>query len=170
MTTGWLFRKPGGIRCKELEESEATYSEALSENVAAKSLQCTTLHREHAEHMYRLEEWALEAENKSCQDFLSTHQAILCHAPQSLKENLHSSYHILLGQSSSSLQSIPFARAPQAEGQSPATTPPRPESKWSPQPKRWHSSTDAQGDTSIDTSFPHGLTGRTIKLQEREGC
>ena len=91
------------IRCSKLKESEATYLEALSENVAAKSLQCTTLHREHAEHMCRLEEWALEVENKSCQDFLSAHQAVLCHAPQSLKENLHSSYHILLGQSSSSL-------------------------------------------------------------------
>ena len=53
------------IRCSELEESEAAYSEALSENMAAKSLQCTTLCREHAEHMHKLEEWALEVENKS---------------------------------------------------------------------------------------------------------
>ena len=89
------------IRCSELKESEASYSEALSENVAVKSLQCTTLCREQAEHMCKLEEWALDVENKSCQDFLFAHQAILCHAPQSLKENLHSSYHILLGQSSS---------------------------------------------------------------------
>ena len=103
-------------RCSELEESEAAYSEALSENVAAKSLQCTTLHREHAEHMHTLEGRALEAENKSHQDFLPAHQAVWHHAPQSLKENLHSSYHILLGQSSLSLQSIPFTRAPQAEG------------------------------------------------------
>ena len=101
-----------------------------------------------------LEEWALEVENKSCQDFLSAHQAILCHAPQSLKEDLHSSYHILLGKLSSSLQSIPFARAPQAQGQPPATTPPRPEPKWSPQSKRQHSLPDAQGDTSIDESSP----------------
>ena len=36
------------IRCSELEESEAAYSEALSENAAAKSLQCATLCREHA--------------------------------------------------------------------------------------------------------------------------
>ena len=61
------------IRCSELEETEAAYSEALSENVAEKSLQCTTLCREHAEHMHRLEEWALEVENKSHQDFLSAH-------------------------------------------------------------------------------------------------
>ena len=91
------------IRCSKLKESEAAYLEALSENVVAKSLQCTILCREHAKHMCELEEWALEVENKSCQDFLFAHQAILHHAPQSLKENLHSSYHILLGQLSSSL-------------------------------------------------------------------
>ena len=91
------------IRCSKLKESEAAYLETLSENMAAKSLQCTTLCREHAKHMHELEEWALDVENKSHQDFLFAHQAILCHAPQSLKENLHSSYHILLGQSSSSL-------------------------------------------------------------------
>ena len=84
-------------RCSELKESEAAYLEDLSENVAAKSFQCATLHSEHARHMHELERWALEVENKSCKDFLLTHQAILCHAPQSLKENLHSSYHILLG-------------------------------------------------------------------------
>ena len=53
------------IRCSKLEELEAAYSEALSENVAAKSLQCATLHREHAKHMHMLEEWALDVENKS---------------------------------------------------------------------------------------------------------
>ena len=38
-------------RCTELEESEATYSEVLSGNVAALSLQCTMLCQEHMEHM-----------------------------------------------------------------------------------------------------------------------
>ena len=114
-------------RCNELEESEAAYSEALRENMAAKSIQCTTLHSEHARHMHELERWALDAENKSCQDFLLTHQAVLQHAPQSLKENLHSSYHILLGQSSSSFWCVPSARAPQTEGQPPATISPKPE-------------------------------------------
>ena len=52
-------------RCSELEESEATYSEALSENVAVKSLQCTTLCSEHTRHMHELERWALDVENKS---------------------------------------------------------------------------------------------------------
>ena len=104
------------VRCSKLKDAEATYAEALSENIAANSLQCTALCREHAKFMCELEEWALDAENKSHEDFLSAHQAVLRHAPQSLKEDLHSSYHILLGQSSSSLPSIPFARAPQAQG------------------------------------------------------
>ena len=104
------------VRCSKLEEAEATYSEALSKNEAAKSLHCATLCREHAKYMSELEEWALEAENRSWQDFLSAHQAILHHAPLSLKEDLHSSYNILLGNSSSSLQSIPFARVCQAQG------------------------------------------------------
>ena len=46
-------------RCTELEESEATYSEALSRNAATLSLQCTTLHQEHTEHMWELEACAL---------------------------------------------------------------------------------------------------------------
>ena len=145
-------------RCSKLQESEAAYSEALSENVAAKSLQCKTLCSEHARHMHELERWALDAENKNSQDFLLAHQAIIHHAPQSLKENLHSSYHILLGQSSS-CQCIPSARAPQAEGQPPATTSPKPEPRRSPPPKRQHSSTDAQGDMSIDEDFPMASQG-----------
>ena len=104
------------VRCSKLEEAEAAYSEALCENVAAKFLHCITLHREHAKYMSELEEWALAVENRSWQDFLSAHLAVLHHAPPSLKEDLHSSYNILLGNSSSSLQSIPSARAPQAQG------------------------------------------------------
>ena len=140
-------------RCNELEESEATYLEAISENMAAKLLQCAADCSEQTRLMHELERWALDMENKSHQDFLLAHQAILCHAPQSLKENLHSSYHILLGQSSSSFRCILSARAPQTDGQPPATTSPKPEPIWSPLPKRWHSSTDAQGNTSVDKDF-----------------
>ena len=140
------------VRCSELEESEATYVEALSKNAAAKSLQCATLRKEHEKHMHELEEWALEVENKSCQDFLLVHQTVLHHAPQSFKENLHSSYQILLGQPSSS-----FARAPQAEGQPLSTISLKPEPRQSPRPKRQHSLTDVQGDTSIDEDSPRAL-------------
>ena len=44
------------IRCSQLQELEAAYSEALSENAAARSTQCTTLCREHVKHMHELEE------------------------------------------------------------------------------------------------------------------
>ena len=141
-------------RCNKLEESEAAYLEAISENAAVKLLQCTVDCSKHARLMHELERWALDAENTSCQHFLLTHQTILCHAPQSVKENLHSSYHILLGQSTSSFWCIPSARTPPADGQPPAITSPKPEPKWSPPPKRQHSSTDAQGDTSGDEDFP----------------
>ena len=52
------------VRCSKLEEVEAAYSEALSENATAKSLQCAALCREHTKYMHKLEEWALDAENK----------------------------------------------------------------------------------------------------------
>ena len=52
-------------RCTELEESEATYSEALSENAATESLQGAILCQEHMEHMQELEARALRVENKS---------------------------------------------------------------------------------------------------------
>ena len=99
--------------CNELEEAETANSEALCENAAMQSLHCATLHREHMKHMSEQEEQALEAEIKSQQDFLSTHSAVLCYAPPSLKEDLHSSYNILLGNSSSFLQSFPSVRVPQ---------------------------------------------------------
>ena len=119
------------VRCNELKEAEAAYSESLCENAATWSLHCTTLHSEHARYMSELEGQALEAENRSWQDFLSTHLAILCHAQPSLKEDLHSSYNILLGNSSSSLQSIPSVRVPQAQGQPSVTTSAKSEPKQS---------------------------------------
>ena len=97
MTTGWPFRWPELTRCNKLQELEAAYSEALGENAAVKSIRCTTLHREHVKHMHELEQQALDAENKSHQDFLFACQAILHRAPQPLKENLFASYHIFLG-------------------------------------------------------------------------
>ena len=122
-----VVQDPRATQCNTLEGAETTYSEALCENTAAQSLHCTTLHREHAKYMSELEEWALEVEIRSQQDFLSAHLAILHHAPPSLKEDLHSSYNILLGNSSSSLQSISSVRVPQAQGQPPATTSPKSE-------------------------------------------
>ena len=63
--------------CAELQESEVTYSEALSEAAAKKSHECATLHQMHAEHMWDLEAQAIRAKNQSCQDFLLVHQMLL---------------------------------------------------------------------------------------------
>ena len=148
------IQKARAERCTELEESEVTYSETLSKNAAAQSLQCAMLCQEHTEHMWELEEHALRAENKSCQGFLMAHQAVLQQALQSLKEDLHSSYSLLLGPSSSSHQSLMLAPAPQVEGQPLSTISLKPEPKQSPPPKRRHSSNDSQGDMSMDEDFP----------------
>ena len=47
-----VVQEARATRCNELEESEATYSEAISENAAAKSLQCTADCSEHARLMH----------------------------------------------------------------------------------------------------------------------
>ena len=146
------IQKARAERCTELEESEATFSEALSKNAADLSLQCTTLCREHMENMRELETHALKAENKSCQDFLLAHQAVLHQAPQSLKEDLHSLYSLLLGPSSSSCQSI--TPMPKAGGWPLSTISPKTEPEQSLPPKRQHSSMEGQGDMSMDKDFP----------------
>ena len=79
-----------------LQESEAAYSKALGENATVRSSRSGTLHREHVRPMQELEEQAIREESKSCHDFLSACQAVLLHALQSLKENLTTSYNILL--------------------------------------------------------------------------
>ena len=141
------------IRCNQLQELETAYSEALGENAAMMSTQSARLLREHVKHMHKLKEQALREENKSCHNFLSACQGILYHAPQPLKENLSTSYHVLLGQLPLSLRSVPFAGTPKAEEQPSATASPRPEPKWSLQPKRQHPSPDPQGSTSMDETF-----------------
>ena len=115
-----------------------------------RSTQSRRLHREHVKHMHELEKQALREENKSHPDFLSACQAILHHALQPLKENLSTSYHVLLGRLPSSLQSAPFTRTPQAVEQPSAAASPRPEPKWSPWPKRQHPLPDPWGSTYMD--------------------
>ena len=103
--------------------------------------------------MHELERQALDAENSSCQHFLHAHQTTLSHAPQSVKEDLHSCYQILLGQSSS-WWCLPPAQVHQTDGQPTSITSPKKEPKWSPLPKRQHSLTEVQGDTSGDEDSP----------------
>ena len=155
-------------RCTELKESMANYSETINENAVNHSLKSTTLHQECIESMQELEMHALKAENKSHQHFLIAHQAVLHQAPPSLKENLHSSYSLLLGPSLPSRQPLTLTPAPQVEEQPLSTISLKLEPKRSPPPKRQHSSMDAQEDTSMDKDFPTKFTGGIVKLQERE--
>ena len=85
------------IRGNWLQELEVAYLKALGNNATMRYSQSVTLHREHVKLMQELEEQAIREESKSHHDFLSACQALLCHALQSLKENLTTSYHILLG-------------------------------------------------------------------------
>ena len=85
------------IRGNLLQKSEIAYSKAIKEVVALGSSQSAALHREHIRLMQELEEQALREESKSHHDFLSTCQAVLHHALQPIRENLATSYHILLG-------------------------------------------------------------------------
>ena len=145
-------------RCAELQESEVTYSEALSEAAAKKSHECTTLRQMHAEHMQDLEAQAIRAENRSRQDFLLGHQMLLHRASRSVKEELYSSYSLLLGPYSPFLQHVPFTPASQAKvnpsSAASTATSVKPETRQSSPPKRQRSSKDVQEDTSGDKDFP----------------
>ena len=85
------------IRVNLLQKSEVAYSKAIGKAVALRLSQSAALHREHMRLMQELEEQALGEESKSHHNFLSTCQATLYHTPQPLRENLVTSYHVLLG-------------------------------------------------------------------------
>ena len=116
--------------------------------------------------MRELEERALEAENKSCQDFLFVHMDILCQALPSLKENLHSTFNLLLGQSL--FQPIPFTKVPMAEGQSAGNYLSQIRTQTVPMAEKTASFNRCMGRHVCRQRFPCGLTRRTIKVQERE--
>ena len=164
-------------RCAELQDSEVVYSEVLSEATAKKSRECANLHQMHAENLRDLEAQAIRAENRGCQDFLLAHQMLLHRAPHSVREESYSSYSLLLGLSSLSLQHISFTTTPQAEANpsSAASTAIsiKPETRRSPLPKRQCSSEDVQEDMSSDEDFspvsqeeqPHSKRGKMVNWQ-----
>ena len=145
------------IRGNQLQESEVAYLKALGENATMRSSQSMTLHREHVRLMHKLEEQAIREESKSHHDFLSACQAILHHATQPLKENLTTSYHVLLGQSPLSPPSATPTRTPPVEEQPSAAISPRSVPKQSPQPKRWHPLPEPWGSMSIDETSPKAM-------------
>ena len=103
------------IRGNLLQKSEIAYSKAISEGVALRSSQSVALHREHIRLMQELEEQVLREESKSHHNFLSACQAALHHTLQPLRENLATSYHILLGRSPLAPPSVPPTMAPLVE-------------------------------------------------------
>ena len=157
------------IRGNRLQELEVAYSQALGETAAVRSSRSETLHREHVRLMQELEEQAIREESKSHHSFLSTCQAILLHALQSLKENLTTSYHIFLGRSPLSSLLAPPARTSPAEEQTSAATSSRPAPRWPPWPKGWHPLPEPWESMPIDKTSPPGFAGRTNQLQEMRG-
>ena len=145
------------IRGNWLQESEIAYSRAFGEAAALRSSQSAALHREHVRLMQELEEQAIREVSKSHHDFLSACQTILHHAPQPLKENLATSYHILLGQSAPSPPSAPPIRAPPVEEQSHMAASPTQAPKQSPWSKRQHPLPEPQGSMSIDKTTPRAM-------------
>ena len=145
------------IRGNWLQESEIVYSKAIGKATALGSSQSVVLHREHVKLMQELEEHAIREESKSHHDFLSACQATLHHAPQPLKENLATSYHVLLGWSPPSPPSVPPTRVPPVEEQPPSAASPMPVPKWSPQLKRQHPLPEPQGSMSIDETTPRAM-------------
>ena len=87
----------------------------------------------------------------------------------SLKEDLHSSYNILLGNSViiTSIHSN-YQGAPGMQGRPPTTTSPKSEPTQSQQPKRQNPSPDLQRDTFIDEDSPKGFTGGSAACSKRE--
>ena len=155
-------------RCNWLQELETKYSKAINENAATRSTWSTIFHREHVEYMHQLEEQALRVETKSHSDFLSACQDVLCHAPQPLKDNLYTSYHILLGQLPSSFRSIPLAKTPQADKQPSAAASPSSEPKWFPWPKRQHPLPDPRVSMSMDKTSSKASQEGPLSSKRRE--
>ena len=147
------------IRGNLLQKSEVAYSKAIGKAMALRSSQSAALHREHIRLMQELEEQALGEESKSHHDFLTACQATLYHALQPLRENLATSYHVLLGQSPPSPPSVLPAKAPLVEEQPPTAVPPTPMPKWSPRQKRWLPLPEPQESMSVDRTTQKAMQG-----------
>ena len=145
------------IRYNLPQKSEIVYSKAINEAMTLRLSQLVALHREQIQLMQELEEQALREESKSHHDFLSAYQTALHPSPQTLKENLATSYHTLLGYSPPSPPSVQLARAPPEEEQPPVAVSPPPVPKQSPQPKRQLPMPEPQGSTSRDDTTSRAM-------------
>ena len=101
-----------------IKEAETICSAAIREAETQGASHAVLLHRHHAEVIKHLEEQVIQEEVRSQIDFLSTCQAALNTSPGEFRGTLVASYHLLLGQASSS---HPF---PLSQGAFPAEQPP----------------------------------------------
>ena len=137
------------IRCSQLQMSEAVYLEALSENAATKSTQCTTLCRKHVKHMHELEERALSKENKlpRLSFHLSSHPTPCSAASQ--RESVHLLPHFV--RAITFITSIYFiGQDTPGRGVAICSCFSQVRTQTVPMAKRQHSLPDPQGDTSMD--------------------
>ena len=111
--------------------------------------------------MQELEEQALGEESKSHHDFLSTCQATLYHTPQPIRENLATSYHVLLGQLFPSSSSVLPTKAPPMEEQPPAATP-HSNAQMVSKAKKVTFFAGAAGEHVYRWDYPKGYAGRTL--------
>ena len=125
-----------------IQEAKSVCSTAIRDDEVWRASQAKLLRREHGKIMWDLEAQVIQEEGRSQADFLSACQATVYVSPTELKGALVASYHVLLGQTP---PSHPFAlsqRASPVEEQPASATPPTPEHKQTPSPKRWHPSPD----------------------------
>ena len=155
------------IRCSQLQELEATYSEALGENATTRSTWYATLCREHVKHMHKLEEQALREENKKLPGLsfhLSSHPTPCSTASQG--ESVYLLPHLVrvitfitsicsICQDTSGRGAAICSCFSQARTQAVPTA------------KKVASLARSMGKHVHGQNFLQGLTGRTIKLQKK---
>ena len=123
------------------QEAETLCSMTIRDTEAWGASQADSLHWSHAKSIQHLEEQAIEEENKSQLDFLSTCQPALQASPVELCGLLVASYHILMGQAPTSHPFSLSQGASSSEQVSAPVNPSPPVPEHSPRPKQ-HPSPD----------------------------
>ena len=111
-----MASKEAKVTCAHtMKEAKILCSMAMRDAEAWGAIQDGTLQKSHAEFMLCLEEQAIEEENKSQLDFLSTCQATLPASPAELHNTLVAPYQVLMGQVPMSLPYDPSQWASSSE-------------------------------------------------------
>ena len=119
--------------------------------------------------MQKLEEQALGEESKSHHNFLSACQAALYHTLQPLRENLATSYQVLLGQSSPSSPSVLPTKASLQGRAAMGGCPSHSNAQMVSKTKKATSFARATGEHIYRRDYTKGYVGRTPQSQEARG-